>query len=191
MHARYLGSGALFGIARLNRRHVRWYAGMAFPRSPPGSGDEAKALAVRAFDGWPSQVTSALERTPSADYLFNDTPHARPLRVWGRGRATLLGDAAHPMLPTLGVAGGVAIEDAAVLAESLREEPDPEAALRLYERRRQRVARRITRAASAFERSMIAGPGAVHVLRQIAFRAAPQRTALRWLARGGSFSAAP
>jgi 2-polyprenyl-6-methoxyphenol hydroxylase-like FAD-dependent oxidoreductase len=187
VHARYLGPGALFGIARLNQRDVRWYAGTAFPGSPPQTGDEAKALALRTFKGWSREVTSALERTPSDDFLFNDAPHARPLRVWGRGRITLLGDAAHPMLPTLGIAGGVAIEDAAVLAECLGAEPDPEAALRLYEHRRRRVARRITLAAAAFERAMIMGPKPIHSVRRLGFRIAPQRTALRWLAGGGSF----
>jgi 2-polyprenyl-6-methoxyphenol hydroxylase-like FAD-dependent oxidoreductase len=187
VHTRYLGPGALFGVARLNEREVRWYAGTAFPDSPPRAGDEAKALALQTFDGWAPEVTDVLERTPSDDYLFNDTPHAGPLRTWGRGRITLLGDAAHPMLPTLGVAGGVAIEDAGVLAECLWVKPDPEAALRLYERRRQSVARRLTRAAAAFERAMIAGPQRIHTLRELAFRAAPQRTALRWLASGGTF----
>ena len=169
---------------------MRWYAGTAFPDSPPKTGGEAKTLALQTFEGWAPEVTGVLERTPSADYLFNDTPHARPLRTWGRGRITLLGDAAHPMLPTLGVAGGVAIEDAGVLAECLRVEPDPEVALRLYERRRQRVARRMTLAAAAFERAMIAGPKAIQTLRELAFRAAPQRTALRWLAAGGTFKRA-
>jgi 2-polyprenyl-6-methoxyphenol hydroxylase-like FAD-dependent oxidoreductase len=187
VHSRYLGAGALFGIARLNQRDVRWYAGAAFPESPPATDDEAKALALATFDGWTAAVTNVLQRTPPDAYLFNDTPHAAPLPVWGRGRITLLGDAAHPMLPTLGIAGGVAIEDAAVLAECLRAEPDTEAALRLYERRRQRVARRVTLAAAAFERAMLVGPKPIHTVRQLAFRLAPQRTALRWLAGGGTF----
>ena len=188
VHVRYLGPGALFGIARLDARTVRWYGGGAFPPVPPRTGEEAKALAHRTFDGWPALVTRALEHTPPDGYLFNDTPHARPLRTWGRGRVTLLGDAAHPMLPTLGVAGGVAIEDAAVLGECLRGEPDPQAALRHYERRRRRVARRVTLAAAAFERAMIMGPRQMHAIREVAFPVAPQRTALGWLVRGGRFT---
>jgi salicylate hydroxylase len=62
---------------------------------------------------------------------------------WGRGLVTLLGDAAHPMLPFLAQGAAMAIEDAAVLADSLRNMPDdPEQALRLYEdQRRPRTAR--------------------------------------------------
>jgi salicylate hydroxylase len=62
---------------------------------------------------------------------------------WGKGPVTLLGDAAHPMLPFLAQGAAMAIEDAAVLAQRLSEEPDdPAAAMRRYERqRRTRTAR--------------------------------------------------
>jgi salicylate hydroxylase len=56
------------------------------------------------------------------------------LRQWGEGPVTLLGDAAHPMLPFLAQGAGMAIEDAAVLARSLARSPgDVPAALRTYE----------------------------------------------------------
>ena len=55
---------------------------------------------------------------------------------------TLIGDAAHPMLPFLAQGGAMAIEDATVLAQCLSGEDDPARALRAYERARQaRVAR--------------------------------------------------
>lgn len=47
--------------------------------------------------------------------LFNP----RPLRRWSQGRITLLGDAAHPILPFLAQGGAMAIEDAAVLGWEL------------------------------------------------------------------------
>jgi salicylate hydroxylase len=56
---------------------------------------------------------------------------------WGRGPVTLLGDAAHPMLPFLAQGAAMAIEDAAVLARELARSPaDYAAALRHYERER-------------------------------------------------------
>jgi salicylate hydroxylase len=42
-----------------------------------------------------------------------------PLRRWGEGPITLLGDAAHPMLPFLAQGAAMAIEDAAILAAEL------------------------------------------------------------------------
>jgi salicylate hydroxylase len=43
-----------------------------------------------------------------------------PNRNWSHGRVTLLGDAAHPMLPYIAQGAGMAIEDAVVLAEEMR-----------------------------------------------------------------------
>ncbi len=75
----------------------------------------------------------------------------RPLVSWGRGPVTLLGDAAHPMLPFLAQGAAMAIEDADVLARELARSVDERqechqenhhAALRRYEAaRRPRTAR--------------------------------------------------
>jgi salicylate hydroxylase len=71
-----------------------------------------------------------------------------PLLSWGRGPITLLGDAAHPMLPFLAQGAAMAIEDAAVLARELARLPDsPGAALRHYEAARRPRTRRVQRAA--------------------------------------------
>jgi salicylate hydroxylase len=60
----------------------------------------------------------------------------------GDGPVTLIGDAAHPMLPFLAQGAGMAIEDAAVLAEMLKRQlANPEVGLRAYEAaRRKRTA---------------------------------------------------
>jgi salicylate hydroxylase len=42
-----------------------------------------------------------------------------PLPLWSSGRAALLGDACHPMMPFMAQGAGMAIEDAVVLARSL------------------------------------------------------------------------
>ena len=57
-----------------------------------------------------------------------------PMRDWSRGRVTLLGDAAHPMLPFLSQGAAMAIEDGYVLANELaKETDDPARALRRYQ----------------------------------------------------------
>ena len=67
-----------------------------------------------------------------------------PIKGWGTGRVTLLGDAAHPTTPNLGQGACQAIEDALVLADCLRESDDVTAALRAYEQRRYRRTAAIT-----------------------------------------------
>ena len=60
-----------------------------------------------------------------------------PIPRWTSGRVTMLGDAAHPMLPYLGQGACQSIEDGCVLAAALAGRPDdPLAALTLYERTR-------------------------------------------------------
>lgn len=71
-----------------------------------------------------------------------------PFRRWSNGPVTLLGDAAHPMLPFLAQGAAMAIEDAAVLAACMAQQPgDLPRALRQYEKARRRRTARVQRAA--------------------------------------------
>src|ERR1700722_10374462 len=75
-----------------------------------------------------------------------------PIPAWTSGRVSLLGDAAHPMLPYLGQGACQAIEDGAVLATALSAagaSSDPVAALGRYERTRRPRASRVVLPARA------------------------------------------
>ena len=66
---------------------------------------------LRVFEGWNSEVRMLLEAIPPED-CFKWALFVRdPLSNWNQGRVTLLGDAAHPMLPFLGMGAATAIED--------------------------------------------------------------------------------
>jgi 6-hydroxynicotinate 3-monooxygenase len=58
-----------------------------------------------------------------------------PKRPWSKGRVAILGDAAHPMTPHLGQGGGMAVEDAVILARCLQavDGKDIERAFQSYE----------------------------------------------------------
>ncbi len=101
-------------------------------------GDKAALLA--AFAGWPEAALSLIRSGEGVHrWALYDRP---PLACWSKGRASLLGDAAHPMLPFLAQGAAMAIEDAAVLARALTAGDAPEAALRRYEAaRRPRTAK--------------------------------------------------
>ena len=60
----------------------------------------------------------------------------RPLPRWVKGRSTVLGDAAHPMLPWFGQGAATAIEDAVIVCRALIRFEDPDEALRRYENAR-------------------------------------------------------
>jgi salicylate hydroxylase len=73
-----------------------------------------------------------------------------PIPQWTKGRATLLGDAAHPMLPYLGQGVCQAIEDGCILSRVLAQMPeDVPAALQTYEELRRPRASKIVLAARA------------------------------------------
>jgi 2-polyprenyl-6-methoxyphenol hydroxylase-like FAD-dependent oxidoreductase len=59
-----------------------------------------------------------------------------PLPFWTQGRITLLGDAAHPMMPRGSNGAAQAIIDAATLAAALSASADPQPALKSYETQR-------------------------------------------------------
>jgi salicylate hydroxylase len=94
----------------------------------------------------------------------------RPLSAWGDGPVTLLGDAAHPLLPFLAQGAAMAIEDAAVLADHLAASlDDPAKAMRSYEETRHR---RTAQAQQAARRNggYYHSSGAEAVLRNLALR---------------------
>src|SRR6202158_4158139 len=66
-----------------------------------------------------------------------------PLPRWSFGRVTLLGDAAHPMVPRGSNGAGQAILDARALTSALLEHKDPVAALAAYEKQRLEATTRI------------------------------------------------
>ena len=66
-----------------------------------------------------------------------------PLPRWSFDRVTLLGDAAHPMVPRGSNGAGQAILDARALTSALLENADPVAALAVYEKQRLEATTRI------------------------------------------------
>jgi 2-polyprenyl-6-methoxyphenol hydroxylase-like FAD-dependent oxidoreductase len=129
------GSGARFGQIPLPDGRVYLFATHDAPEGQR-SADGERAELLRLFGGWHDPIPSLIAAVQEEQILRNDVYDRPPLRQWGRGRVTLLGDAAHPMTPNLGQGACQALEDAVVLARCLRSVPDPVAALRAYERER-------------------------------------------------------
>ena len=84
-------------------------------------------------------VKAMIAATPEHE-LFKWALHARsPLQTWVHGQATLLGDAAHAMLPFMGQGAGTAIEDGMVLARALAQFAPTQALARYEAARRERT----------------------------------------------------
>ncbi|EID78359.1 MULTISPECIES: FAD-dependent monooxygenase [Rhodococcus] len=82
-----------------------------------------------------------------------------PLASWTDGRAVLLGDAAHPMMPFMAQGAGMAIEDAVVLSRCLSLFDDPAVALQAYQETRLQRTSRIQRGSRSNEWLKVAGNG--------------------------------
>ncbi|HEX8723598.1 MAG TPA: FAD-dependent monooxygenase [Pyrinomonadaceae bacterium] len=140
------GEGRRFGVGPLGLGRTGWWATANEPEGTPEAPAEHARKLSRLFDGWPSPVPELIAATPSESVLRNAAHDRPPAAAWGRGRATLLGDAVHPMTPNLGQGGCQAIEDAAVLARCVgKYAGDAPRALRAYESRRRARAERVAR----------------------------------------------
>jgi 2-polyprenyl-6-methoxyphenol hydroxylase-like FAD-dependent oxidoreductase len=116
---------------------VCWYATRNGPPSQPDGPEGRKEEVYRLFRDWHSPIPALIESTEEM-IMKNDARDRAPLRRWGEGCVTLLGDAAHPITPNVGQGAGMAIEDAACLAKALLAAPNVPAACRAYEAKRRR-----------------------------------------------------
>jgi salicylate hydroxylase len=126
-------------------------------------------LARFAASAWAASARALIGAVPQwQKWALYD--HA-PLAHWGQGPVTLLGDAAHPMLPYLAQGAAMAIEDAAVLGQRLAHSPDdPASAMRVYEQSRVARTARTQRAARS-NGKVYHMAGIASVMRALALRA--------------------
>ncbi|MEV0185525.1 FAD-dependent monooxygenase [Streptomyces sp. NPDC050625] len=130
------GPGTRFTYYDVAPGLVHW---MSVANGAPGGRDKpgtARAMLLRRHEGWAGPVADILRATPEEWILRGDVEGRKPEREWGRGRVTLLGDAAHPITFNIGQGACQALEDSLVLAEYLDQPGDPVAALRRYEAER-------------------------------------------------------
>ncbi len=127
------GRGCRFGFTPVGHEEIYWFAVDNAPAGQTDKPDELKSRLRDLFSHFCDPVKPILEATPVEDILRTDVYDRRPVREWGRGRVTLLGDAAHPMMPDLGQGACQAIEDAVVLADRLSEAPSIASGFREYE----------------------------------------------------------
>ncbi len=127
------GRGQRFGILNTGDDRFTWYATANTDSGHIDSSEGRQGELLRMFAGWHQPVERLISATDEGDILKNGAYDLAPLKRWGHERVMLLGDAAHPCTPNLGLGGCMALEDALVLAKSFCKEATPESALRRYE----------------------------------------------------------
>ncbi len=124
----FIRNGALVNYVALAEREDWREEGWSVPSDP------AEVLAE--FDVWHAELRAIIAATPTGVCYKWALFDREPLPTWRRGRVTLLGDAAHPMLPFLGQGAAMGIEDAMVLARAFESASTLDSALARYEEAR-------------------------------------------------------
>jgi salicylate hydroxylase len=91
---------------------------------------------LQEFAGWGEPVGAIVEATDGGSIVERPICDRPPGKGWSKGRVTLLGDAAHPVVPSLGQGANTAFEDAWELSQCLAGGTEIQAALLAYENSR-------------------------------------------------------
>jgi salicylate hydroxylase len=91
---------------------------------------------TQEFADFHPDVLALIERAPPHHLIKWGLFVRPPLPQWSAGNVVVLGDAAHPILPFLGLGAALAIEDGIVLARVLAQASDVPSALRAFQRTR-------------------------------------------------------
>lgn len=144
--------------------------------------ERSVAVVGGGIGGWPDPIPALLAAVPEDRVLRHDVYDLPPLSTYVRGRAVLLGDAAHAMDPILGQGACQALEDAVTLADCLDATPDVDEAPARYDRlRRPRTLAIVRRSARLRAVAQWSWPPAAAV-RDLAARMTPAAATLRSMA---------
>lgn len=125
------GPDGHFGYLPIGSGRAYWFG------AADGITHDANAV-VAHFGSWAGgPVPGLIAATDKATIIRSDLhDFVRPLDHWSKGRVTLAGDAAHPMLPGMAQGANQALQDIRALGSALANHDDVERALQVYERER-------------------------------------------------------
>lgn len=157
------GKRAFFGYVVAPGREVWWFANVPRRDEPARGeleaipGDQWRHRLLQAYAADAGPAVSLIEATPGplAASPIHTMPH---LPAWHAGRMIVIGDAAHAPSPSSGQGASLSLEDAAVLAQCLRDIPSHEQAFTRFETLRRPRAEKIIKAAARVNNSKAAGP---------------------------------
>ena len=176
----YLGPGVESFLVRASDTGIYWALSLARELVPPGLRDPAAIVAHMSprLDATFRAVTSGTEDLRCDELVDRD-----PIPFWGKGAATLLGDAAHPVLPHTGQGAAQAMVDAVTLGRALSRGADVERALRSYEQeRRQKTATLLAQGRRTARVMRTTNPVACYI-REVVVRLIPVKPLVKVFAR--------
>ena len=128
----FLGRGQRIGLVPINEKRIYIWTTYNSARDERAAPDLPRQFAQ--FTAEP--IRRLFDALPPPDSIITTEIEELWVDSWFQNRVVLLGDAAHAMTPNIGQGAGMAMEDAAVLAEELAARGKIEEALAGYVRRR-------------------------------------------------------
>ena len=188
----YLGPGTESAFIRASATGIYWFLAVAEELVPPdvrrlADTVTSRVVAAKAvlahlaprFDDTFRAITSA-----TSDFHYDGVLVDRdPLPTWGTGVVTLIGDAAHPMLPHTGQGAAQAIVDAVTLGKMLSGDTNVERTLRAFEAERQPKTAALVGQGRRTARFMRIRNPIVCYAREIALRAVPVKSIMKLYVR--------
>jgi 2-polyprenyl-6-methoxyphenol hydroxylase-like FAD-dependent oxidoreductase len=156
------GSQAFFGAHPTPAGEVVWFVNVPEPeitrerrRNTTDEEWVRRLLSLVQDDAGPA---AELIRTGRLELAGDNTHDLGHVPTWSRGRIVIIGDAAHAPSPSSGQGASMALEDAVVLAQTLRDHAEVPAAFAAYETARRERVERIVAAGARSSSSKIPGP---------------------------------
>jgi len=180
----YLGDGVESATVRAGTDGIYWYVSLLAADLPADTRDPRTVLehVTSRFEPRFQAITGA---TKGDDIRLDELFDRDPIECWGEGPVTLLGDAAHPMLPHTGQGAAQAVEDAVALGLALRPGGSFSQALRRYEQVRARRTAAIVREGRRIARVTTTHNPVVRGLRDGAIKLVPDFVLLAAFVLGG------
>ena len=135
-----VGEQKNFWMMDAGNEQIAW--GGTAPQVSSEKSESALHTVLHVFEGWPPIVQKMILATDPLSIIETGVFDREPVLQWGDGqRVTLLGDAAHPIRPSLGLGTTLAFQDAVTLAGvldsvTLTDIASVSAALSWYEQKR-------------------------------------------------------
>jgi 2-polyprenyl-6-methoxyphenol hydroxylase-like FAD-dependent oxidoreductase len=170
----YLDEGLEAATTRAGSDAVYWYLSL-LAKDVADEPPEPASILERRMPAFESSLQNILSRTRPDDMRFDQLVSRDPLAQWGADRVTLLGDAAHPVLPHTGQGAAQALEDAVALQLALSRGGDVVQALRRYEAVRGRRTRKLVKLGPRIARMTTTRSAVISTIRTLAIRALPER----------------
>ncbi len=169
------GPDSVAGLLPVGGGRVYWYVA----RRGRTDGYELQ----NALHDYAAPLPQIAHTTPRDQILCHRLYDRPPAKRWSSGATTLLGDAAHPMLPFLGQGACSALEDAVALGEAVANSESVHAALSAYEARRLGRTAALVKGSRQAASMVLGGSGVRRRARDLLVARLPDSVRLRQLDR--------